>query len=175
MPAATVLKVAKTHSGYCVRVEGRGTMKESGPAAEFVTRSLAASPPPTIAVDLSACDHLDSTFLGCLVEMQRRVTKAPAPPGAAGPRFVVSAPADKVKKLLAPTRLDAVLKTSPQPPEVVGDYVELSPADPASPEVIRHVMDCHRRLAELGGPQQAAFAAIADNIERELQARQERP
>ena len=175
MPAPNLLKVAKTPTGYCLRVEGRGTMKESGSAAEFVTRSLEASPAPTIAVDLSACDYLDSTFLGCLVDMQRRVMKAPARPGVAGPRFIVSAPAEKVKKLLGPTKLDAVIKTTPQPPQVVGEYVELSAADPASPEVIRHVMDCHRRLAELGGPQQAAFAAIADNLERELQARQERP
>jgi hypothetical protein len=36
---------------------------------------------------------------------------------------------------------------------------------------MRHVAECHRRLAEVGGPQQAAFAAIADNIERELRGK----
>ena len=41
-------------------------------------------------VDLSGCDYLDSTFLGCLVEMQRRAGKAA--PG----RFVVSAPPEKL-------------------------------------------------------------------------------
>ena len=44
----------------------------------------------------------------------------------------------------------------------------LPPEDPADVDVVRHVMECHRRLAELGGPQHAAFAAIADNLEREL-------
>jgi len=170
MPAPAVLKVAKTPTGYCLRVEGRGSLKESRSAAEFVLQSLAANPPPTVCVDLSACDHLDSTFLGCLVEMQRRVAKAPA-----GPRFFVSAPAEKVKKLLSPTKLDVVLKTTAEPPQLSGDWVELSAADPASPDVVRHVMECHRRLAELGGPQHAAFAAIADNIERELHSKQERP
>jgi len=179
MPTPTLLKVARTPTGYCLRVEGRGTMKESRSAAEFVIRSLETTPAPTIAVDLSACEHLDSTFLGCLVEMQRRAGKAAAATAipnlsSTGPRFVVSAPPEKVKKLLSPTRLDVVLKTTAEPVQLTGQWVELPAADPASPDVIRHVMDCHRRLAELGGPQQAAFAAIADNIQRELQGKQER-
>ena len=178
-PTATpsALKVARTPTGFCLRVEGRGTMRESRPAAEFVNQSLAAGtgagagPAPTVVVDASACDYLDSTFLGCLVEMQRRVARAPAGPGAMGPRFVVSAPPEKVRKLLSPTKLDAVLKTTPEPPQVVGEYVALPAEDPGNPDVVRHVMECHRRLAELGGPQQAVFAAIADNLERELQGK----
>ena len=184
-PTATpsALKVARTPTGFCLRVEGRGTMRESRPAAEFVNQSLAAGagagagggagggPAPTVVVDASACDYLDSTFLGCLVEMQRRVARAPAGPGAMGPRFVVSAPPEKVRKLLSPTRLDAVLKTTPEPPQVVSEYVALPAEDPGNPDVVRHVMECHRRLAELGGPQQAVFAAIADNLERELQGK----
>ena len=174
MPAPAVLKVARTPTGYCVRIEGRGTMRESRSAAEFVARAVAENPPPTLAVDLSACDYLDSTFLGCLVEMQRRVGKAPAAPGVTGPRFVVSAPPEKVKKILAPTKLDLALKPRAEPPQVMGEWVDLPAADPADPDM-RHVMECHRRLAELGGPQRAAFAAIADNIERELRAKQENP
>ena len=146
-------------------------MRESPAAAEFVLRSLEKAPAPGITVDLSGCDYLDSTFLGCLVEMQRRLTKTPAAPGMNGPRFVVSAPAEKVKKLLSPTKLDGVLKTTAEPPQLAGAWVELPATDPASPDLIRHVMECHRRLAELGGPQQAAFAAIADNIERELRGK----
>ena len=170
MPETSVLKVARTATGYCLRVEGRGTMRESQSAAQFVAGPLEHEG-ASVVVDLSGCDHLDSTFLGCLVEMQRRVNKTPGAPGVTGPKFIVSAPAEKVKKLLAPTRLDVVLKTSAEPVQLAGQWVELPAADPASPDVIRHVMECHRRLAELGGPQQAAFAAIADNIERELRGK----
>ena len=160
-PAASVLKVARTPTGYCIRVEGRGTLRESRSAAEFAAGPLAA-PGTSVVVDLSACEHLDSTFLGCLVEMQRRAGRAE--PG----KFVVAAPPDKVRKLFGPTKLDAVLKTTADPPQTLGDYIALPAADPGSPDAMRHVMECHRLLAELGGPQQAAFAAIADHIEREL-------
>jgi hypothetical protein len=32
----------------------------------------------------------------------------------------------------------------------------------------RHVMECHRLLADLGGPHAAAFAAVANQLEQEL-------
>ena len=159
-----VLKVAGTADGYCVRVEGRGTMRESHSAVQFAAAPL-EQPGTSVVVDLSACDHLDSTFLGCLVQMQRRAGRGTPP------RFLVSAPSDKVKKLLSPMKLDLVIMTTPEPPKVVGDFVTLPAADPGSPEVMRHVMDCHRLLAETGAPQKAAFAAIADSIERELAKR----
>jgi anti-anti-sigma regulatory factor len=165
MPASAsspfALKVARTTTGHCIRVEGRGTMRESRSASEFAARSLEV-PGATVVIDLSACDYLDSTFLGCLVEMHKRAGRATPP------RFLVLAPPEKVKKLLGPTRLDLVVKTTAEPPVIVGEYVTLPSAEPSSPDVMRHVMECHRRLAELAGPQQAAFAAIADSIEREL-------
>ena len=161
MAAPSVLKVARTPTGYCIRIEGRGTMKESPCAGQFASRSFEAEG-ATVVVDLAACEYLDSTFLGCLVEMKKRAGRT------APERFAVSAPAEKAKKLLGPTRLDVVLRPTEEPPQVVGEYVTLAAADPAGADVMRHVMECHRLLAELGGPQQAAFAAIADNIEREL-------
>jgi anti-anti-sigma regulatory factor len=164
MAAPSVLKVGRTPTGHCIRVEGRGTMRESRSASEFATGSLDAAG-TTLVVDVSDCEHLDSTFLGCLVEIQRRVIKQDRT------RFGVYAPPEKVKRLFSPTRMDVVLRFVGEPPQVVGELLTLPAADPASPEVMLHVMECHRRLAELGGPQQAAFAAIADNLERELRAK----
>lgn len=161
MSESCVLKVAGTTGGYCIRVEGRGTMRESRAAAEFAARPL-EEPGVVVVADLSACEYLDSTFLGCLVDMHRRAGKEKPP------RFVVFAPPEKVQTLLYPMRLDLVLKTTAQPPELVGHFVALRAAEPGTADVMRHVMDCHRLLAEVGGPQKAVFTAIADNIEREL-------
>ena len=161
MPESSALKVGATADGCCIRIEGRGTMRESRPAAAFAAKTLSA-PGTRVVVDLSHCDYLDSTFLGCLVEMQRRAGRSEPP------RFVVSAPAEKVRKLLSPTRLDLVIKTTAEPARVVGDCVTLPGADVGSVDVMRHVMECHRSLAAVGGPQQAAFAAIADHLEKEL-------
>jgi len=162
MPQQSVLKVARTPGGYCLRVEGRGTMRESQSAAQFVAGPLEREG-ATVVVDLSACDHLDSTFLGCLVEMQRKAGRVTPP------RLTICAPREKVEKLLAPTRLDLVLKTTSEPPQGVGEFITLPAAEPGTPDVMRHVMECHRILAETGAPQKAAFAAIADSIQKELE------
>ena len=162
MPETSALKVARTAGGYCLRVEGRGTMRESQSAAQFVAGPLEREG-ASVVIDLSACDHLDSTFLGCLVEMQRKAGKS------LPPRLVISAPPEKVKKLLSATKLDLVLKSTAEPPQVVGDFITLPAAEPGTPDVMRHVMECHRMLAETGAPQKAAFAAIADSIQKELE------
>lgn len=162
MAETCVLKVAGITGGYCIRVEGRGTMRESHSAAQFAARPL-AEPDMAVVVDLSACEYLDSTFLGCLVDMHRRAGKS------APPRFHVVAPPEQVRKLLHPMRLELVLRPSADPPQVLGEFVPLPAADPGSADVMRHVMQCHRLLADVGGPQRAAFAAIADSIEKELE------
>src|SRR5689334_5995318 len=64
MSAPSVVKVGRTTSGYRLRVEGTGTMRESPAVGEFAERSLRDGT-STLVVDLSACDYLDSTFLGC--------------------------------------------------------------------------------------------------------------
>jgi anti-anti-sigma regulatory factor len=161
MAATSVLKVAAAPGGYCIRIEGRGTMRESHSAAQFAGRAL-SEPDMAVTADLSACEYLDSTFLGCLVDLHRRAGKCTPP------RFRVVAPPDKVQKLLHPMRLELVLRPSAEAPQVLGEYVALPAAEPGSPDVMRHVMECHRLLAETGAPQKAAFAAIADSIEREL-------
>ena len=160
--SASVLKVAGTaEGGYCIRVEGRGTMRESRSAGAFAAKPL-EQPGTRVVVDLSACDYLDSTFLGCLVDLHRRAGRSDPP------RFLIAAPPETVRKLLGPTRLDTVIRTTAEAPTVIGEYVALPAVDPSSPDVMEHVMQCHRLLAGLGGPQKGAFAAIADNIEREL-------
>ena len=162
MSPPSVVKVGRIPPGYRVRVEGRGTLRESPAVHEFAGHALRDGA-SMLVVDLSACEYLDSTFLGCLVDLHRRAGRTDPP------RFLVAAPPETVRKLLGPTRLDTVIRTTPEAPAVIGDYVALPATDLASSDVMKHVMQCHRLLADLGGPQKAAFAAIADNIERELQ------
>ena len=89
------------------------------------------------------------------------------------PRFFVSAPQDCRTRLLAPTFLDRYLNLLDAPPAVLGEWL-LLPTTPLTPEELgRHVMECHRRLAELGGPCAAAFGRVADQIAQELGAKSE--
>lgn len=161
MPATSAVKVGRTATGVSVRVEGRGTLREGPAVHEFAVRTL-DSDPCTLTMDLSACDYLDSTFLGGLVDLYKRFGSHQAP------RFAVVAPPEVARRLLSPTRLDGLVRVADGAPEVLGEFVEFLASAPGLYDLGRHVMECHRRLAEVDGPRQASFQRIADQIEREL-------
>ena len=83
-------------------------------------------------------------------------------------RFRVAVPRNKSQKLLGPTRLNHLLDLTEVCPEPISDVVELSGRILPTADLGRHVMECHRRLAELGGPREESFRSIADQLAREL-------
>ncbi len=159
----SMLRVGRTASGFLVQVEGRGTLSESPALQEFAVQSLdGPSGPSTVVVNLSHCDYLDSTFLGCLVNLHRKYNRT------SPHRFQVAASRDKSLKLLAPTHLNHVLDLTDDCPEPISDVLEVSRPILPGDDLGRHVMECHRRLAELGGSGAASFRSIADQLAREL-------
>jgi anti-anti-sigma regulatory factor len=162
---ASALKIGRTSEGYRLRVEGRGTMRESRAAQAFALKCK-DEPNARVAMDLSACEYLDSTFQGCLLELQREYGQG------AGSRFSVANPSEKVKKLLNAAHVDRHLNFTGEAPAVVGEEMVIPPEAMESREMMQHVMECHRHLAQIGGPQTAAFAKIAESMEKELASKQ---
>jgi anti-anti-sigma factor len=158
-----MLRVAKTASGFVVLVEGHGTLDESPALYEFAAQSLKTElGPSSIVLDLSHCDYLDSTFLGCLAGLHRKYNRTMPH------RFLVAASREKSQKLLGPTRLDNLVHVTEVCPELIGEVVELSRPILTGADLGRHVMECHRRLAELGGPRAPSFRSIADQLAGDL-------
>lgn len=161
-PAASSLAVARNSRAFFVRLSGRCTMMQSPAFHAFAERAM-QEPDRTLYVDVAGCEYLDSTFLGSLLDLHRRSGKA------SSGRFRLIAPADAVERLFAPTHLHKVFKVDNSYPDEVGTWVDLKcDSHPSQAEMARHVLECHRRLAETDGPNQQAFAAIADKLEREL-------
>jgi anti-anti-sigma regulatory factor len=158
-----MLRVGQTASGFVVFVEGHGTLDESPALYEFAARSLEAElGPRTVVLDLSHCDYLDSTFLGCLTGLHRKYNRTTPH------RFLVAASREKSQSLLGPTRLDTLVPVAEVCPEPIGEIVELSRPILPTADLGRHVMECHRRLAELGGARASSFRSIADQLAGEL-------
>ncbi|HEY7086652.1 MAG TPA: STAS domain-containing protein [Tepidisphaeraceae bacterium] len=160
----TTLKVAPTDRGCCVRIEGAGTMQESQAVRDLATRTLEISPDAVVVFDLSDCDYLDSTFIGCLLQLHQAYGKL------APPRYLVAAPEPRRKQLLGACAVDRILASIDTAPNPCGQWVALSATTVTGDraEVMRHVMECHRALSQLDTPMKAAFARIADGIERDL-------
>jgi anti-anti-sigma regulatory factor len=161
MADTSSLKFGRIPNGLRLTVHGSGTMHQSPAVFEFVTLALDDAR-QTMLIDLSTCEYLDSTFLGCLSALHRRF-------GQTNPRrFFVAAPGEIAARLFGSTRLDSMLNMTGVVPELTGDEVVLPPAAMNSPDLARHIMECHRQLTELDGPGQKAFAAIAEKLSREL-------
>jgi anti-anti-sigma factor len=159
----STLRLGRTASGYLVRVEGKGTMRESPSLQEFVERCLDQTESSAdFVVDLAGCEYLDSTFLGCLTTLHRRYNRSHPH------RFLIAAPAEQCQKLLAPSCLNRFLDILDQSPDPLTEMLETQAREFTSETLGRHVMECHRRLAELGGPREKEFRSIADRLALEL-------
>ena len=167
MSERSKITAARFDRGVAIRVEGAGTMLESPVMHAFAERILAV--PDTedvVVIDLSACTYVDSTFLGGLVSLFKRH-------GSARPdRFSIYAPAAIRQTLFGTSRLDRVFSFVEDPPRVAVECLPLEGQSVATREELGHyVVECHRRLAELGGPEGETFGRVADAIANELTTR----
>jgi anti-anti-sigma factor len=162
MPTATEIKACRTDGGYLIRVEGRGTMRESPAVREFAAQCLDQRRELTLSVDLSACEYLDSTFLGCLVGLYRRCQHEPQL------HLNVCGDPGTRRRLLGATRLDTVFQCVEASPEPAGPWVPLSAPELEKRDFGLHVLECHERLSELECPSAPAFKAVAEQLAREL-------
>ncbi len=162
MGSAATLTASRTADGYLVRVEGRGTMRESPALREFASRCAADEPRFLLALDLTGCEYLDSTFLGCIVGLNHRGRRDQTLD------LTVCAPVETRQRLFGATRLDLVLHCVDQRPEPLSDPVPLLAPDLNSREFGQHIMECHHRLADTGCRGADAFRSVADGLGREL-------
>ena len=160
-----MLKIAPTETGCCIRVEGQGTLQQSPAALDVAARTFQGDARASVVFDLSACEYLDSTFLGCLMELYRQfggTAKSPAP------RYFIAASVDQRKKLFGPTHIDRLISIMEAPPVPRGPWHDLPEVGMDKKMLMQHVMECHRALAQVEGPMSAAFLKIAQQIESEL-------
>jgi anti-anti-sigma regulatory factor len=167
---STRLEAFTTKSGHVVRLTGRGSMLESRVFHRYSAGCLEAAPQdadrsgePYLTLDLSACPRLDSTFLGCLVDLHKRFNRG------ANRLFALAAPPPVRKELLGACRLDRLLPVLDEAPIVSDEGRVLFPAaTPAPRELGEHVMECHLRLVEQDCPGKKEFASVAERLEKEL-------
>ena len=136
---------------------GPGSLPESRTILDFLQ---AAPPNRRLDLDLSQTDWIDSTFLGSLINLHKRMNVTDAV------RFRICADPNHTHRLFGRTRLDQVLPqavvadTGPGPEQTIPESAMSSGA------LAEFVADCHRRLAELGGPDSAAYQSVADALSK---------
>lgn len=162
----STLRMASQGGAWIARLEGRGTVRESPTLQGLVARILEARGDAQVLLDLRDSEYLDSTFLGCVATLHRRFSARPPR------RFRIVAPEGVRARLFGPSGLDRVFAFVDEAPEVDAEAWMDVPATALDERQLGyHVMEAHRRLAELGGPHALAFAAIAEQFALELGAK----
>lgn len=154
----TELLVGQVHGSTVVRVVGRGTMHESPAFRKLVEANLACGP---VYFDASQCEYLDSTFLGCLIALQKTSEQTRG-------HFAIAASHEVQLKLFS---LSSLYKYFDFVEPHLGEIEDLKAVNIErldSTSLGRHVMQCHGTLAERGGHEASAFRAIAERLAKEL-------
>lgn len=160
MAANTALLSAPTEHGFLLRIVGRGTFTESPAFRDFVSRCLDMEGKPQVVIDVSQCEYLDSTFMGCLIWLHKHAES--------GSRLQFFASPEKCRELFAFCMLDRVLNITRDCPQPTDEFVVLSMVDIEDNELGRHIAQCHKRLAELGTKEAARLQSVAERLSREL-------
>lgn len=156
------LSIGRIGDDYVVRLEGRGGVQESSTFRDYARLCLEREN-SRVTLDLNECEHLDSTFLGCLVGLFKSYgTTTPT-------RFYVAAQHHTCKRLLSTSRIDLFLKLVDAAPESSDEMRRIEMCTLGVGDMGRHVMRCHQLLAELGGPDAEAFTRIAKRLGHELE------
>ena len=105
-------------------------------------------------VDLSGCEHVDSTFVGTLLVLKRLVSSREQGD------FALVAPTPRCGEALKVMGLDGVFPLA-MPEEVAGCRWEELPGGPADVEACKvNVVRAHEELAGLDGAAGAAFGEV---------------
>ena len=154
----------RTADGYMVRVEGHGKMCESLALRRFVESTLCDNS-LSLCIDLNQAQYLDSTFLGCLIRLQKRWRQCQQ--GS----FQIIATSQQVELLLAPSQLHRLLAISSEEKPRIGKEVPLETQKIEAESLGQHILECHRQLAEVEGPDQDVFRRVANQLANDLNDR----
>ena len=155
------LHCVSSEDGCVVRVSGSGTLKESPAFKAFVGRYLSGNRSRHVTVDLSDCDYLDSTFMGCLIGLHKLG-------GEGESRLRFFAEDQRTGRLLSASMLDRYLHIVDHLPAELDDPQPIPDCELGAREFGEHVMQCHQRLAAAGGEDSEAYASIVEQLAKEL-------
>ncbi len=154
-----------------VIIEGKGLRRQSEylkslfeDATEGQDENQVSDRP--LVVMLDRCDYLDSTFLGGLV----RLSKQNAHKETRTLRIVAGP--ETVKRLFGACKLQKYLPVQDSFSGRTPTQWQAVDLDQAGEDCVYHQLESHEALAELDIPQSDAFHRIAENIRKELQARE---
>jgi anti-sigma B factor antagonist len=154
--------VARQGTTVFVRSLGLANMKNS-PMLDAFLQAEIVEVATTVCVDLSACNGMDSTFMGLLVGYSQQLTRV-------GGRVVVVNPTEQNRRLLDMLGVSTVLPVIVQEAPLQLEFVGLPAGITMNPaQRIELVRKAHQNLVALTPANQVRFSAFLSALEGDLQ------
>ncbi|MDO5449928.1 MAG: STAS domain-containing protein [Akkermansia sp.] len=157
-----------------IRCANRGSFINS-PTLKSLAEAYLAKGGINIVVDLEVCPGVDSTFMGTLAALSRKVL-------AVGGHAMVASPTQRTRAAMESLGLDMLMEIDPPAPfwqddveqrraqlETVteGDTEESEPMSEL--ERTRHVLDAHNTLRSMNTKNDQTFGYVCETLEEDLQ------
>lgn len=156
-----------------VRCEGKGSFLNSPAVKSFGDKRIADGEMCLVA-DLSACTGMDSTFMGTLGGLARRLSQH-------GGVLQVAEPGEKNRRSLEDLGLDNLMQIEPSGavwndrlPEIREKLAASSAMGPLGGlQRATHVLEAHKRLSELSEKNARTFSGVVETLQRDVDKRRE--
>ena len=156
------LHVHQADQTITFRVDGCGRATNSLTLRRFAEQVLAAGA-TTLRVDLRRCTHMDSTFIGTLLQLKRAAEK-----GERG-SLVLLSPSTQCSQILRQMGLDRMVVVE-SAAEEAGPWTELGgEEDPAAFKC--NAVEAHQELATLEGPVGETFRRVVRCLMQDPEAK----
>lgn len=160
-PAPDSILVGSDNRGWFITARGGVRATLCYPLREtLLARLEESSDIPAVYVDLAPCTYMDSTFIGLLVAMDRRLQKG------SGGRLHVMHPSRECLDLLRQLGLQEILvidQGPTQPPDGMKELIS-SAGRPGADFILR----AHEELMETSEEARKKFGLLRDQLERKL-------
>jgi len=163
VPAADSILVGSDDRGWFITARGAVRASLCYPLREtLLARLEESSDVPAVFADLSKCTYMDSTFIGLLVAIDRRLQKG------SGGRLHIMQPSAECLDLFHQLGLQEYLlvDSAPiQPPPEMGELAS-APGRPGAD----FVLHAHEALMENSEEARRKFSLLRDELERKIRA-----
>lgn len=150
---------------YIIKVIGKGTMEFCSDLFQYVTNMMEKQPIDNIYFELSAATYLDSSFIGVIVSIQKKLklTKDDS-------NVILLNPSEKIKEILNTMGLFEIM---PIQEESGLKNIEVSAEIQKKLEKnyrdIQVLLESHQNLMELSGENKKKFSLVEEMLKKELE------
>jgi len=158
---AEALFYQENGNGLFVRATGHITAAVSTDLRELVIERLSRDPaPPVLAVDLSACDYMDSTFMGLLVGFHKRYKQL------TGRALTVQSPTPECLKLLTGLGILSLMSVVTEPSSASPEqWKTIFPRKSPAAEIL---LNAHKDLSDLSPENEKKFSSLRSVLEQQV-------